>query len=97
MPSTDLRKNNKTDHRDTQIWTEVFNEEPISALNFKIREEQPKIFKQPTLICPVTLQESPNDRGFIRADWTPVPMLELSKFKKVIISFGMDSSFMKQS
>ena len=40
-----LEKHIKTDHRDTQVQREEFNEEPISALYFKVREEQPKRFK----------------------------------------------------
>ena len=40
---------NKTDHRDTQIQTEECNGEPISALYYKNREEQSKVFKQLTL------------------------------------------------
>ena len=74
-----LEKLSKTDHRDIQ--TEEFNGEPISALHY--REEQPKVFKQPTLIYPVTVQEFPNDR--VRDEWTPVPMLELRRFKEAIV------------
>ena len=48
--------------------TEKFNAESISALHYKVREEQSKVFKQPTLIYPVTLQELPNDRGSVRAN-----------------------------
>ena len=74
----------KTDHRNIQIKTEEFNEEPISALHYKIRKEQPNVFKQPNLMYPVTLQELPNSRGTVRAEWTPVPMLDLKRFKEAI-------------
>ena len=37
-----LEKLNKTDHRDIQIQTKEFNGEPISALHYKVREEQTK-------------------------------------------------------
>ena len=47
-----------------------FNGEPISMLCYKNRKEQPKVFRQPTLIYPVTLQEFPNDRGSVIANWT---------------------------
>ena len=43
-----LEKLIKVDHRDSHI---------------QKREEQPKVFKQPPLICPMTLQEFPNDRS----------------------------------
>ena len=55
-----LEKHNKTDHRYIQIQSEEFNGEPISALHYKVREEQPKVFKQPTLIYPGTLHELPS-------------------------------------
>ena len=67
-----LEKLNKTDHRAIQIQTEKFKGEPILALHYKNREEQPKVFTQPTLIYPVTIQKFPNDR--IGAELTPVPM-----------------------
>ena len=50
-----LEKLNKTDHRDIQINPEEFNGEPISVLHSMVREEQTQVFKQPTLIYPVTL------------------------------------------
>ena len=56
-----LEKLNKTDHRDIQMKTVEFKGEPISVLHYKVRKEQPKVFKQPTLIYPGTLQELPND------------------------------------
>lgn len=43
-----LKKFNKTDHRDIWISTEEFKGEQILALHYKVREEQSKIFKQPT-------------------------------------------------
>ena len=49
-----LEKPDKTDHRDTQIQTKEFNGELISALHYKNREDQPKVFKQPSLIYAVT-------------------------------------------
>ena len=33
-----LEKLNKRDHRDIQIQTEEFNEEPISAFHYKVKE-----------------------------------------------------------
>ena len=60
-----LEKSNKTDQRDIHIRTEEFNAEPISELHYKNREEQPKVFRQPTLIYPVTLQKFPNDKGSV--------------------------------
>ena len=56
-----------------------------------------KIVKQPTLI--VTLQKLPNDRytqGSVRTEWTPVVMLNLRSLKEVIVSYGMQSLFVKQ-
>ena len=38
-----LEKVNKTDQRDIQIHTEEFNEGPISVLNYKDREQRPKV------------------------------------------------------
>lgn len=52
-----LENTNKTDHRDTQTQTEVFNGELISASQYKNREAQPKIFRQPNLLHLVTFQE----------------------------------------
>ena len=57
----------------------------------KVREEQPKVFKQPTLKCPVTLQELPYWRGSGIADLAPVTMIGLKRFKEVIVSYGMHS------
>ena len=45
-----LEKHNKTDHKDIQIHTEKFDREPMSPLHYKNREEQPKVYNQPTLI-----------------------------------------------
>lgn len=57
----------KTDHKDIQIKTEEFKGEPIPGLHFMIRGEQPKVFKQPTLISLLTLQEQmPNDKYPLR-------------------------------
>ena len=39
-----LEELNKTDQRDIQIQTEECNGEPISALNYKNRVGQPKVF-----------------------------------------------------
>ena len=68
---------------DIQIQAEEFKGEAISALHFKDREEQPQVFKQSTLIYPVTLQEQlPNDSYLprcARTEWTLVEMLQLRK------------------
>lgn len=53
----------KTDHRDIEIQTEEFR-------------EQPKVFIQISLIYPVTLQELANDRGSLSVNWTLVPILD---------------------
>lgn len=45
----DLEKLIKIDHRDIQTQTEEFKGEPTSPVHYKIREEQPKVIKQPTL------------------------------------------------
>ena len=50
-----LGKVSKTDNRDIQTKTEGFKGEPTSLLHYKIREEQPEVFKQATFIYPVTL------------------------------------------
>lgn len=50
-----VEKFTETHHRDIQLQTETFKRESITALNNKVSKEVPKIFKQPTLICPVTL------------------------------------------
>ena len=63
-----FKKRHKIDRRDIQIQTEEFNEGLISALHYKNREEQPKVFRQPTLIYPVTLQDLPNDRDSVTAN-----------------------------
>ena len=78
-----LEKLNKIDHRNIQTQTE--------KLHYKVREEQPKGFKQRTLIYPVYLQDLPNDRSSVKANWTPVAMLDLRRFKEVIVSYGMHS------
>ena len=45
------------------IQAEEFKGEPMPGLHYKVRnEQQPKVFKQATLIYPVTLKELPNDR-----------------------------------
>ena len=62
----------------------------------KTGEEQPKIFKQPTLLYLVTFQEMPNGRGSVTVNWTPVPMLDLRRFKEAIVSYGMHLLFVKQ-
>ena len=49
-----LEKLIKIDPRNTQNQTEEFKGEPISALHYKVRVNQPKVIKQPTLIYPVT-------------------------------------------
>lgn len=71
----------KADHRDIQTQSEELKREPISALHCKVRGEQPKVFKQLILIYLVTLQELPNDKGSVRANWTPVSTLDLWGFK----------------
>ena len=87
-----LEKLIKTDHRDSQIQTEKFKGEPISALSFKVTEEQPQVFKQTTLIYPVILQKQlPNDRypqGCARIKCTPVEILDLRRFKEAIVAYG---------
>lgn len=50
-----LAKLIKTCHRDIQIHTKEFKEEPTSLLHYKMTEEQGKICTQPTLIYPETL------------------------------------------
>ena len=40
-----LEKSNKADHRDVQIQTEKFDEEPISALYYRKRKKEPKVFR----------------------------------------------------
>ena len=61
-----LEKPIKTDHRHIQIQTEEFKREPISALYFKVRGEQPNVFKQQILIYSVTLQKQlPNDNSVL--------------------------------
>lgn len=72
--------------RDIHIKTKELKGDPTSALHYKVREEQPKIIKQPTLMYPITLQEqlSKNrySQGFVRVDWISVEMLDLRKFEK---------------
>lgn len=72
--------------RDIHIKTKELEGEPTSALHYKVREEQPKIIKQPTLMYLITLQEqlSKNrySQGLVRVDWVSVEMLDLRKFKK---------------
>ena len=58
--------------------------------------ELSKVFKQPTLVYPITLQELPDDRGAVKPNWTPEPMLDLRRFKEVIDSYTMHSPFMKE-
>ena len=65
-------------------------------LHCKNREEQPMVFKQPTLTYPVTLQKLPNGRGSFTDNWTPVPMLDLRRFKEARVSYGIPSPYMKQ-
>lgn len=38
----------------------------------------------------------PNDRGTVKPNCIPVPILDLGKFKEMIVSFGMHSPFVKQ-
>ena len=51
-------------------------------IHYKNREEHTKIFKQPTLIYPVTIQELPHGRGSVTANWTPVTMSDLRRSRK---------------
>ena len=60
-------------------------------LHYKVREKQPKIFKQPTLIYPDTLEKWPNDsytQGCARVKWDSVKMLDLRDPKEVTVSYG---------
>lgn len=84
----------KTDHGDSQTQAEEFKGELISTLHCMIKKKQPKAFKQPALIYLVTLQELPNDINppdSVKAEWTPVPMLDLKRFKEEIVSDSMHS------
>ena len=54
-----------------------FNGKPISALHYKNGEEEPKVYRQPTIIFPATLQEFQNGRGYVIANCIPVPWLVL--------------------
>ena len=96
LPRETLEKCNKTNHREIQVQTEEFNRETILAWHYKAREEQPKVFKQRTLINPVTLQDMSNDRVSERDSLTPMPMLDLRRFKETIVSYGMYWLFVKQ-
>lgn len=67
----------------------------------KVTEKQSKISKQPTLInpYPITLQKLPNGnypQGYARTEWTSMKMLDLRRFKDVIVSYGICSAFVKQ-
>ena len=65
-------------------------------MHYKNREEQPKVFRQPTLIYPVTIQELPNGRGSVTDNWTSMPGLDFKRSKEAIVSYSMPSPFMKQ-
>ena len=54
---------NETDNRDIQWQTTKFNGEPISALLYKNRKEHPKVFRQPSLTYPATLQKLPSSNS----------------------------------
>lgn len=90
-----LEKLLKTD-RDIDTKTEEFKGEPTSPLYWK----QPKLSKKPIFIYLVTLQEQlPSNRypqGYVRADWIPVKMLDLRRFKEAIGSSGMHSHFVRE-
>ena len=77
-----IEKSNKTGHREIQAHTEEFNGEPVLSLHYKNREEQSKVFSQPTLIYPVALQKLPNGRSFVTANWTPEPLLDFRNLRK---------------
>ena len=51
----------------------------------RIERNKPKVFRQPTLIYSVTLQELPSGRGSVTANWPSVPMLDLRRFKEAIV------------
>lgn len=94
-----FEKHNKADDRDIQIQREEYEEKPISALHYNIREEQPKAFQTASLNISSNLIEFLNDiypQGSIRTDWTPVTMLDLRRVKEVIVSYGMYSPIVKQ-
>lgn len=78
-----LEKLPKTD-KDIETKTEEFKGEPTSPLYWK----QPKVIKKPTLIYLVTIQEQISSnrypQGYVRADWIPVEMLDLRRFKEAI-------------
>lgn len=91
-----LEKLTKADHRDIQIQSEEFNGEPSLLMHYKFKEDQSKITRKATLIHPGTLQEVPNERDSVRASWTPVTLLYLGKFKEAVVSYGIQSAFVKQ-
>lgn len=70
----------KQGHKDIRTPTEEYNGEPSSQ-----SKEQSNILRKPTLICPVTFQEVPNNKGSRKANWTPVTMLDLEKLKKAVV------------
>lgn len=80
--------------------TEEFRAEPTTPLHYNAEEEQPTVVRTPTLIYPVTTQkQAPGDRhtqDYAELHWSPVEMLDLKRFKKAVISNGMNSSFEEQ-
>nr|CDQ07277.1 Bm11540 [Brugia malayi] len=66
----------------------------------KNKESQPKVFRKPTLAYPVTIQQKPADDdhplNYHEAEWRPVEVLDLRKFKESVTNFGMHSPFVKQ-
>ena len=91
-----LYQPNKTDQRGIKIEREEFNGEPILELHNKDREEQQSVFRQVTVIFPVTLQKFPNGRGSVKANWTSGSLLYLRRFKEAIVSYGLSSPIVKQ-
>lgn len=69
-------------------------------MHYGTAEEQPAVIRTTALIYPVTIQERlPDNRhhqGYAEVNWSPIEMIDLERFKVAVISFGMNSPFVKQ-
>lgn len=63
-------------------------------------EGMPKVVRKPILVYPITIQDLPADDRYPQGDeentWNPIEILDLRRFREMIVSYGRHSSYMKQ-
>ena len=86
--------------KNSQTQTDEFRAKFTTLLHCETREKWPKVIRTPTLIHPVTVQQQPPDdkhpQGYTDVNWNHVDMLNLNRFKETVVSYGMNSPFVRQ-